>query len=278
MSILENTPATAKVTSSVTLVTPDTAERWLSKNHNNRNVKRAVVNAYARDMASGRWQITGEAIKFDCHGTLIDGQHRLHAVVASNTPVTMFVIRGLAGEAKAVMDTGAKRTAADALTFSGTKRASTVAAAARIGMAVECGRVRDRAFSASNSEVVDWVDMNPDIVEAAEIAGKYARSTDCKPAMVAYTFMMLARIDYEDALAFWAAASEKIGLRDGDPVIAMTNRFAESRRNRSPLGNDALLSLIYRAWNYRRSGRQWKVAKVKSPGDGDGIIPIPEPR
>ena len=67
MSITENTPATEKVTSSVTLVTPDTAERWLSKNHNNRNVKRAVVNAYARDMAAGRWQITGEAIKFDCH-------------------------------------------------------------------------------------------------------------------------------------------------------------------------------------------------------------------
>lgn len=278
MTIVENTPATEKVTSSVTLVTPETAERWLGKNNNNRNVKNSVVRGYARDMASARWQITGESIKFDCHGTLIDGQHRLHAVILAGVPVTMFVIRGLASEAKAVMDTGAKRTAADALTFSGTKRSSTVAAAARIGMSVEVGRVRDRAFRASNSEVVDWVDMNPDIRHAAEIASRYARATDCKPAMVAYAFMILARIDYEDAIAFWAAASEKVGLRDGDPVIAMTNRFAESRRNRQTLTNDALLSLIYRAWNYRRTGRQWKVAKVNSPGDAGGTIAIPEPR
>jgi hypothetical protein len=68
-------------------VDPATAESWLAKNPNNRNLRVPVVQSYARDMVSGNWMLNGETIKFDQSGKLIDGQHRLSAVVTADVTV-----------------------------------------------------------------------------------------------------------------------------------------------------------------------------------------------
>jgi predicted nucleic acid-binding Zn ribbon protein len=68
---------------SIVYVTPEMAERWLGHNKVNRNLRNRRVDQFARDMRSGRWQLTGEAIKFGKSGNLIDGQHRLWAVIES---------------------------------------------------------------------------------------------------------------------------------------------------------------------------------------------------
>ena len=72
-------------------VTPELAEFWLTQNSANRNVRREVWKAYARDMAAGAWKVTAETIKMSPAGRLLDGQHRLQAVVASGVTVPMFV-------------------------------------------------------------------------------------------------------------------------------------------------------------------------------------------
>lgn len=267
-----------QITSDIILVTPEVAEQWLGKNTGNRNVRRAHVEKLAQDMASGSWHMTDESIKFDWNGRLIDGQHRLHAVVRSGASILTRVTRGLAPDAQNYMDTQSVRTASDALGFEGKSHTATLAAIARIDLAVRAGKPQQKGFPVTHAGVLKWVEENPLAEDAAAFASRFARKTDCKPAMVGYTYMKLSEIDAQDAYDFWVAASEKVNLRAGDPVIALTNRLAESRRNRESLGNDALLSLIYRAWNYRRAGKPWRVAKVNSPGAGVGLIPIPEPR
>lgn len=107
-------------------------------------------------------------------------------------------------------------------------------------------------------------------------AQRYARRSDATPAMVTYTHWVLSQIDYDEATAFWRDAAEKAGLASGDPVIALTNRFAEARRNREALPRIAQLSVIYRAWNARRAGKQLRLIKVNSAKGG--LIEIPEPR
>ena len=61
---------------------------------------------YAADMKAGRWQLNGEAIKFDKNGHLLNGQHRLHAVVRADTTIQMLVISGLDPETRTTMDSG----------------------------------------------------------------------------------------------------------------------------------------------------------------------------
>lgn len=99
-------------------VTPELAAQWLATNTTtNRKISQPTVNGYAHDMIRGKWQVTGETIKFDTDGRLIDGQHRLTAVVVSHRTVQMFVATGIPTEAMSVLDTGRTRSAGDAPTI-----------------------------------------------------------------------------------------------------------------------------------------------------------------
>lgn len=103
-------------------VTPTQASKWLEKNANNRSLRESTVLAYAADMKDGNWLPTYQGIAFDENGNLLDGQHRLAAVVRSGCTVGMMVTRGLpeAVSGKRIktidaVDRGASRTIKDLL-------------------------------------------------------------------------------------------------------------------------------------------------------------------
>lgn len=81
---------------SIEKITPKMAEQIL-ENHNsrNRNVSESTVQSYANDMKNGRWTMTHQGLAFDINGTLLDGQHRLWAIVFSNVAIDFMVTRGL---------------------------------------------------------------------------------------------------------------------------------------------------------------------------------------
>ena len=262
-----------KPTASFVTVTPDTARNWLSLNTKNRNLRKADLDRYKRDMLAGNWRLAGDPIRFGTNGALLDGQHRLTAIVETGVTLPLLVIRGVQPEAQAVMDTGRRRTAADALAIDGKGNATLLAATALLKISYDLGKL-DSKHEASHEEILQCVEDNPGLVYAAEFANNVARRTDCPPSIVAFTFFTLAQLDLQQA-EFWVAAADKVGLAAGDPVIALTNRFAEARRNRERLTKRMYLSAIFRAWNYRRAGRLLRMLKINSPAGG--LIPLPEP-
>lgn len=74
-----------------TLITPGVAEVMLSKNGGNRAVRPSVVKLYAQQMREGQWRETHQAIAVDANGNLIDGQHRLAAIVESGASIWFWV-------------------------------------------------------------------------------------------------------------------------------------------------------------------------------------------
>lgn len=77
------------------LVTPELAQNWMELNRRNRPIMNDIVNSYARAMLSGKWNLTHQGIAFDTNGDLIDGQHRLKAVITAGIPVEMNVTVGV---------------------------------------------------------------------------------------------------------------------------------------------------------------------------------------
>jgi hypothetical protein len=61
----------------------------------------------------GEWIPTHQGVAFAKSGKLIDGQHRLEAIVEANIPVEMLVVTGVRDDAYKVLDNGIKRTMAD---------------------------------------------------------------------------------------------------------------------------------------------------------------------
>lgn len=89
-------------------VTPERAQELIDSNGDrNRKLRPGRVARYAADMRSGNWRMTGETIRLDEEGRLLNGQHRLAGVIASGcSSVDMFFISGISSETMLVQDTG----------------------------------------------------------------------------------------------------------------------------------------------------------------------------
>jgi len=105
---------------SMVKITPELAESWLSKNAEfQRKLRPSIVDRYARDMERGEWVSTHQGIAFDCNGRLIDGQHRLAAIVKSGMTIEMPVARNTAARAYDHVDLGFSRKTSDVLKAQG---------------------------------------------------------------------------------------------------------------------------------------------------------------
>lgn len=103
-------------------ITPELAKEWLDKsNYGNRNIDKERVRVYAYAMKKGNWLLTPEAIAFTHDGRLLNGQHRLLAVVEADIPVSFSVIIGASEDSFSVIDTGKNRTVGQILGMAGVK-------------------------------------------------------------------------------------------------------------------------------------------------------------
>ena len=102
-------------------ITPEKARKYLEGNLINRSVKERRVLAYAEDMKKGAWQLNGESIRFDKNGRLIDGQHRLLAVIKAQVAVPMVITTDV-DEDITIFDRGVCRSVTDSLQLEGVDR------------------------------------------------------------------------------------------------------------------------------------------------------------
>jgi hypothetical protein len=90
-------------------VTPELAGKWLGKNDVNRKLREHRAAFIARAIDEGHWVETHQAIAFARSGRLLDGQHRLRAIIMANKAVKIWVATNVPEEAYKVMDSGLPR-------------------------------------------------------------------------------------------------------------------------------------------------------------------------
>jgi hypothetical protein len=85
-----------QITAVVETITPEMAQNYLDANHENqRPLKNARIKKYAEDIANNMWLLNGESIIIADDGTILDGQHRLSAIVLANKSVEIMVVKGI---------------------------------------------------------------------------------------------------------------------------------------------------------------------------------------
>jgi hypothetical protein len=99
-------------------ITPEIATQYLEGNIHNRPIRMWLVEQYADEIRRG-WETTHQGIAFDVRGTLVDGQHRLWAIIETGVTVHVMVTRGLPVGVGGRIDTGKPKTATERIGLDG---------------------------------------------------------------------------------------------------------------------------------------------------------------
>lgn len=175
-------------TSTLTRITPTVATNMLARNVGNRPVRKQWVKQLAHAMETGDFITTHQGIAFDDKGQLLDGQHRLMAVVESGCEIEMLVTKNLDPTTFSYLDRGVKRSDSDALRVS--KKVSEVTSLA-VRMAV--GRLATHAETADVHRLVGPI--AEDLVAYCGATVKVFSCASMKLAAV-YSVLKSGRRDY----------------------------------------------------------------------------------
>ncbi len=241
------------------VVTPRTAKTWLATNSENRSLSSDWVNKLARDMRSGDFPNVGEAIKFDENGDLIDGQHRLAAVVQSGVAIEFLVVEGVPREYRYKLDKGRKRSVADELTMRhGIPSAMMVAATVRLVLQWQIEEVKSESYKPTDAEIVDFaVDNREAVAEAVRYGMNLRNDLGASPSATAAVFFLTREIDAATAVEFWTGLYKGAGLVEGDPELTLRNAIVKLSQN--AVGTKQIkpfLAMLVYAWNAKRRGKK----------------------
>lgn len=265
----------SEIMTSTMVITPSKAQELLSRNTMNRSVKEAVVRRYADDMTRGFWKRNGETIKIANDGTILDGQHRLLAVIKSGVPLVTEVTTGLDKDSIYTIDCGSARSSSDSLKIEGVKNYRAVASVCTAFiMTFESDSLEPyfarngRFLKPSTARVVSYYHDNKDrIDEASGYAKGFSNCGLVNVPTAALVFSIGSYVSSDDALFFLDKLNTGEGLSKGDPIFETRSTLARdkmSHAKRMPIR--VRNALIIKAWNKFISGETVRCVSYRQGG------------
>jgi hypothetical protein len=265
-------------------ITPARAAEYLKGNAAGRSLNQSAVDMYARDMAAGRWRLTHQGIALDQNGVMIDGQHRMAAIVRSGVIVKFWVTRDVEQDAFGSIDTGRGRSMADRFHIAGhSKHATQLAAVCRKATLWQAGYPWSRKYHPTRDEIAKTLEDHPNLANAAQYAHAWPGRRTLAPALAGFCWWLFSSIDQDDAVYFMDALRSGESLEKGDPILALRERLLSDRgtatasRASYAVGfqrQEVHLALTIIAWNHYR--KRNRISKMQLPSTmNDETFPQP---
>ena len=246
--------------SEVVSMTPALAEIILASNTFNRPITATAVKKLAREINAGHWKLTGQPVIVADDGTLIDGQHRLSAIVAAGAAVPILVLFGIDKGAFDKIDNGGKgtRTAADIFAVRGEAHYATLASATRAVWRCEnTGMMPRPEMEPEAAELWHYMDeKHPGLRDIAPHGvALYAPTGWGAPSLFVALEYLCSRLSAKAAADFYTqlATGNDIGSRTKNhPVIRLRTMFQADIKERAlGRGTAPLVKAAYtiKAWN-----------------------------
>lgn len=261
-----------RIVAEMEAITPEAAKALLKTNVSNRKLVERTINLYALDMQNGDWDgENGEAIKVAIDGTLLDGQHRLEAVVKAGVTVELLVVRGLARKAQETMDVGRKRSASDTFLLRGEANTTALSAILRRVVLWDKG---DRKFRepVTLAEMSAKLEAYPGLRRSADVACRTNRAFKYLPtSSIGVAHHLTMQINGELAPWFFERIADGADLHTGHPVLVLRDRALRDVTQGNRANDVRALAYIIRAWNLYRKGET--VTRLQHAPDA----PVPDP-
>jgi hypothetical protein len=219
----------------IVTVTPEMAAKLLELNHLNRALSDGHVKRIADQIKEGKWKFNGDTIKIAIDNGVLDGQHRLWAIVESQIAVKTIIVHGIERDAFATIDTLRKpRSVGDTMSINGLTRYRNVAGTAlqwliryQRGILTEYKRPEHRI---ENADVEEAYKNHPQIGVAVERSSSLRGLAN--PSVMGFFYYVLSNQNAELAELMMNVLTDPTGTSVNDPFYRLRAYFVSDHHKR----------------------------------------------
>ncbi len=259
-------------TPKIVMLTPDEAVQLLEYNKHNRPLNEQHVKRIARQIIDGKWKFNGDTIKISSTNDVLDGQHRLWAIIEAKMAIETIIVKGIEPEAFSTIDTMRKpRSGSDILAMVGvTGPRSTISVALQWLIRWQRKTLEDYRNPINrieNSDIEEAYKNNQGIVRAAERAKKLRGITNT--GMLAFFYYVLSNRNPDLAERMMHTLENPTGVPVNDPFFRLRGYFMMVARR------DALtaIAVMVKAANAAHRGEDIKVLSWRNQGSNPEAFP-----
>ncbi len=246
------------------IISPLIATQWLQNNTKNRPMDEKRVKQYASDITRNSWKKNGETIKLSEDGRLIDGQHRLAAIVRANKSIETFVVMGLEEEVFDTIDTGRARNKSDVLAISGYTHSVTLAATLAL-LDGYYSKALPKRFYPTNAEIVQLAEKYGEKAQrATQIGDNYKRKfRGMQGSVISAAYYIFNELNSDSTEEFLIKqVLQGLEVKPNSPAAILRNKLEANLHSKAKYNQIQILGFTIKAWNYFRQNKNMTSIKA----------------
>lgn len=249
------------------IINPELAQEFLKCNIHNRPFNKLEVLRNAYLMQQGKWKETCEPIAITRGNVLLNGQHRLAAVIRSGTTQRFLVSRGHNEDDGNAFDCGLTRTGTDALARNGVENFNKIAPIINkylkfihsSGFSI-CGEVVK--YRPINTDVVDEYYLRPafyqSVLLTATSAHRKQKILSLTEIGFYMTYLMIQKKHKEEAVKNFFLMIVT-GDSECNAINLFRNKVIDAGLRNIRINSVFKRAILIKAWNAYITGKQVKV-------------------
>ena len=255
----------------VTKINPVSAQDILDMNTANRKLNQNRISFLANQMEKGKWDSNGDSIRISKNNVLMDGQHRLHAIIKSGVEIETLLITGLEFDVFKTIDTGKSRSGGDVLSVIGQKNTRNLAAALLVVEDLMTGNTGfSRKIKVSNEDVLEMFEKYRGIEVFISNKQKVKFMIPSVANALHYIFY---KINPEKCTMFFDHLETGAGLEAFSPIRLLRERLIDNTISKGKMTKKYMIALSIKAWNAFVDGRALKSLRFRDSGDNPESFP-----
>lgn len=267
------------ITTEITMVDPEKAENLLVRNIRNRTLDIKTVNRYADIMTRGEWRENYEPIQISDGGVLLNGQHRLKAIIKSGVPQKLMIVRGIDDSAMDSYDRLKVRSTSDIMSLHNVENSKVISSIIKTYLILKSGKLLTvKSGVLSNSKLKNYSIYDNDFMLEYEKNGDlfqelYKKSRAINQSMkglftvsemAAYmAYLIIDKKHSPDyAIGFFKRVSD-ISDVSSMPILLLREKLIKSKMGNMKLQSRTKKAYIAKSWNAFVQNKDMKALMVR---------------
>jgi len=267
------------------MVSPQKAESWLQQGGKNRKISQTHVSKLAALMRNGHWVLNGQTLSFSADGKLLDGQHRLNAIIQAGVTIPMSIAIGVIDERAFESYDSAirKRSVTQIANMENIKNATHIVAISRRLLFYETTTDKTKftfGVSAwgnlSNQDVLSYMRKNLEEIQSV------FNDVRCSPPFIrcgagsalVTALIICNRADSIITSPFMEGLKTGVSLSVNSPVYMLREKLISGSKKRGIKWETEVMALTIKAWNKHAKGNSVKFLRWRQEGDAPEYFPL----